>query len=142
MSVTASDTVTVTRLTGRVATSAVRETGTVTTNDSDVNQLASNIRWGQRGNYLWVPTDCPQRDECLGWTGDTQVFATTGLYNADAAVFLSHFQDTVVDSQVIYGADKAQYTGVAPGGRYNFPGGGSGWADCGVESSSPGRSGR
>jgi alpha-L-rhamnosidase len=132
VSVTTSDTVTVTRLTGKVATSAVRETGTVTTNDADVNKLASNIRWGQRGNYLWVPTDCPQRDERLGWTGDTQVFATTGLYNADAGVFLSHFQDTVVDSQTIYGADKAQYTGVAPGGRYNFPGGGSGWADCGV----------
>ncbi|WP_406470435.1 family 78 glycoside hydrolase catalytic domain [Streptomyces sp. NBC_01615] len=132
VSVTATDTVTVTGLTGKVATSAIHETGTVTTNDPDINQLASNIRWGQRGNYLWVPTDCPQRDERLGWTGDTQVFSTTGLYNADAAAFLSHFQDTVVDSQTIYGEDKAQFTGVAPGGRYNFPGGGSGWADCGV----------
>ncbi|KOU78109.1 alpha-L-rhamnosidase [Streptomyces sp. MMG1533] len=132
VSVTATDTVTITGLTGKVATSAIREIGTVTTNDPDVNKLAGNIRWGQRGNYLWVPTDCPQRDERLGWTGDTQVFSTTGLYNADAGVFLSHFQDTVVDSQVIYGMDKAQFTGVAPGGRYNWPGGGSGWADCGV----------
>ncbi|WP_105974272.1 alpha-L-rhamnosidase [Streptomyces geranii] len=132
VSVTASETVTITRLTGRVATSAIRETGTVTTDDPDINQLASNIRWGQRGNYFWVPTDCPQRDERLGWTGDTQVFATTGLYNADAGVFLSHFQDTVVGSQTIYGTDKAQFTGVAPTGRYNFPGGGSGWADAGV----------
>ncbi|WP_206341808.1 alpha-L-rhamnosidase [Streptomyces ureilyticus] len=132
VSVTATDTVTITGLTGRVATSSIRETGTLTTDDPDINQLASNIRWGQRGNYLWVPTDCPQRDERLGWTGDTQVFAMTGLYNADAGVFLSHFQDTVVDSAVIYGADKAQFTGVAPGGRYNFPGGGSGWADAGV----------
>ncbi|MGI5193231.1 family 78 glycoside hydrolase catalytic domain [Streptomyces sp. CA-288835] len=132
VSVTATETVTITGLTGKVATSAIRETGTVTTDDPDINKLAENIRWGQRGNYLWVPTDCPQRDERLGWTGDTQVFATTGLYNADAGVFLSHFQDTVVDSAVIYGADKAQFTGVAPGGRYNFPGGGSGWADAGV----------
>jgi alpha-L-rhamnosidase len=132
VSVTATDTVTITGLTGKVATSAIREIGTVTTNDPDINQLASNIRWGQRGNYLWVPTDCPQRDERLGWTGDTQVFSTTGLYNADAGVFLSHFQDTVVDFAVIYGADKEQFTGVAPSGRYNFPGGGSGWADCGV----------
>lgn len=132
VSVTATETVTITGLTGKVATSAVRETGTLTTDHPDINQLASNIRWGQRGNYLWVPTDCPQRDERLGWTGDTQVFATTGLYNADAGVFLSHFQDTVVDSAAIYGADKAQFTGVAPGGRYNFPGGGSGWADAGV----------
>lgn len=132
VSVTATDTVTITGLTGKVATSALRETGTVTTDDPDVNQLAGNIRWGQRGNYLWVPTDCPQRDERLGWTGDTQVFSTTGLYNTDAGVFLSHFQETVVDSAVIYGEDKEQFTGVAPGGRYNFPGGGSGWADCGV----------
>jgi alpha-L-rhamnosidase len=132
VSVTATDTVTVTSLTGKVATSAIHDIGTVGTDDPDVNRLISNIRWGQRGNYLWVPTDCPQRDERLGWTGDTQVFATTGLYNADATCFLSHFQDTVVDSQTIYGMDKAQFTGVAPGGRYNFPGGGSGWADCGV----------
>ncbi|WP_405743142.1 glycoside hydrolase family 78 protein [Streptomyces sp. NBC_00028] len=131
-SVTATETVTITRLTGRVATSVVHETGAVTTDDPDTNQLISNIRWGQRGNYLWVPTDCPQRDERLGWTGDTQVFATTGLYNADAAPFLAHFQDTVVDSATLYGMDKAQFTGVAPGGRYNWPGGGSGWADCGV----------
>jgi alpha-L-rhamnosidase len=131
-SVTATETVTITGLTGRVATSAIHETGAVTTDDPDTNQLISNIRWGQRGNYLWVPTDCPQRDERLGWTGDTQVFSATGLYNADAGPFLGHFQDTVVDSATIYGQDKAQFTGVAPGGRYNFPGGGSGWADCGV----------
>ncbi|WP_051740722.1 alpha-L-rhamnosidase [Streptomyces xylophagus] len=132
VSVTATDTVTITGLTGKVATSAIREIGTLTTNDPDINQLASNIRWGQRGNYLWVPTDCPQRDERLGWTGDTQIFSTTGLYNVDAGIFLSHFQDTVVDSQAIYGTDKAQFTGVAPTGRFNFPGGGSGWADAGV----------
>ncbi len=132
VSVTTTDTVTLTGLTGKVATSAIRETGTVTTDDPDINQLVSNIRWGQRGNYLWAPTDCPQRDERLGWTGDTQVFAATGLYNGDAGVFLTHFQDTVVDSQAIYGVDKAQFTGVAPTGRYNFPGGGSGWADAGI----------
>ncbi|GHH26530.1 hypothetical protein GCM10018780_79860 [Streptomyces lanatus] len=131
-SVTATETVTITGLTGKVATSAIHETGTLTTNDPDTNQLISNIRWGQRGNYLWVPTDCPQRDERLGWTGDTQVFSTTGLYNADAGPFLSHFQQTTIDSQTLYGMDKAQFTGVAPGGRYNFPGGGSGWADSGV----------
>ncbi|MET7474828.1 family 78 glycoside hydrolase catalytic domain [Streptomyces sp. NPDC005648] len=131
-SVTATETVTLSGLTGKVATSATHEIGSVTTDDPDANQLISNIRWGQRGNYLWVPTDCPQRDERLGWTGDTQVFATTGLYHADAGPFLDHFQSTVIDSQTIYGQDKAQFTGVAPSGRYNFPGGGSGWADCGV----------
>ncbi|MEU1003857.1 family 78 glycoside hydrolase catalytic domain [Streptomyces tibetensis] len=131
-SVTATETVTITALTGKVATSAIQETGTLRTNDPDTNRLIGNIRWGQRGNYLWVPTDCPQRDERLGWTGDTQVFATTGLYTAHAGPFLAHFQNTVIDSQTRYGEDGEQFTGVAPGGRYNFPGGGSGWADCGV----------
>ncbi|MFF3501862.1 family 78 glycoside hydrolase catalytic domain [Streptomyces sp. NPDC003247] len=132
VSVTATQEVTLTGLTGRVATSATRDTGSVTTDDDQVNQLISNVRWGQRGNYLWIPTDCPQRDERLGWTGDTQVFAGTGLYNADATAFLSHFQDTLIDSQQIYGLDGAQFTAVAPGNRYNAKAPVSGWADCGV----------
>ncbi|WP_020134873.1 alpha-L-rhamnosidase [Streptomyces sp. 351MFTsu5.1] len=132
LSVTTTDTVTLTDLTGRVATSALRDIGQVTTDDPDINQLISNVRWGQRGNYLWVPTDCPQRDERCGWTGDTQVFATTGLYNADAVTFLSHFQDILTDSQRTYGADGAQFPWIAPGARYNEPVGASGWADCGI----------
>ncbi|MGW6905177.1 family 78 glycoside hydrolase catalytic domain [Streptomyces sp. NPDC054940] len=132
VSVTATDTVTLTDFTGRVATSALHDIGTITTDDTDVNQLISNVRWGQRGNYLWVPTDCPQRDERLGWTGDTQLFCNTGLYNADAVSFLSHFEDILIDSQKTYGQDGAQFTWVAPGSRYNQPVPASGWADCGV----------
>ncbi|MET9499259.1 family 78 glycoside hydrolase catalytic domain [Streptomyces sp. NPDC006552] len=124
--------VTVSGLTGKVATSALRDTGSVTTDDDAVNQLFSNVRWGQRGNYLWVPTDCPQRDERLGWTGDTQVFSNTGLYNTDAVAFLSHFESVLVESQRIYGVDGAQFTAVAPGNRYNAAAPCSGWADCGV----------
>ncbi len=124
--------VTVAGLTGRVGTSALREAGRITTDDDRVNQLISNVVWGQRGNYLWVPTDCPQRDERLGWTGDTQLFSHTGLYSADAVTFLSHFQDTLIDSQRIYGLDGAQFTAVAPGNRYNAAEPISGWADCGV----------
>jgi alpha-L-rhamnosidase len=132
VSVTTTDTVTLTEFTGRVATSAIRDIGTVTTYDADINQLISNVRWGQRGNYLWVPTDCPQRDERLGWTGDTQLFSGTGLYNADAVNFLSHFEESLIDSQRIYGLDGAQFTWVSPGSRYNQPVPASGWADCGV----------
>jgi alpha-L-rhamnosidase len=132
LSVTTTDTVTLTALTGCVATSAIRDTGTVTTDDPRVDRLISNVRWGQRGNYLWVPTDCPQRDERCGWTGDTQLFSRTGLYNTDAAAFLSHFQDTLIDSQRGYGADGAQFPWIAPGARYNEPVPASGWADCGV----------
>ncbi|MGW4729397.1 family 78 glycoside hydrolase catalytic domain [Streptomyces shenzhenensis] len=132
VSVTATDRVTVTALTGRVGTSAIRDIGSVGTDDDQVNQLISNVRWGQRGNYLWVPTDCPQRDERLGWTGDTQLFCNTGLYNADAVAFLSHFEENLIDSQRNYGLDGAQFTAVAPGNRYNAAAPVSGWADCGV----------
>ncbi|WP_458115941.1 family 78 glycoside hydrolase catalytic domain [Arthrobacter sp. D2-10] len=124
--------VTIHNLTGKVATSAINETGEITTDNALVNQLYSNIRWGQRGNYLWVPTDCPQRDERQGWTGDTQVFAHTGLYNVDAVNFLSHFQDTLIESQQTYGVDGAQYPMTAPGGAFSLPANVSGWADAGV----------
>ncbi|MBO1330325.1 alpha-L-rhamnosidase [Streptomyces sp. VRA16 Mangrove soil] len=132
--VTTPDTeVTFSGLVGKVGTSALTDTGSLTTDDEDVNQLMSNVRWGQRGNYLWVPTDCPQRDERLGWTGDTQVFSHTGLYNTtDAVSFLSHFEEILIESQKIYGVDGAQFTAVAPGNRYNAAAPCSGWADCGV----------
>jgi alpha-L-rhamnosidase len=58
------------------------------TSDAMLNQLQSNIRWGQKGNFLDVPTDCPQRDERLGWTGDIQVFASTAAFNMDSSAFL------------------------------------------------------
>ncbi|MET8245081.1 family 78 glycoside hydrolase catalytic domain [Streptomyces sp. NPDC005202] len=124
--------VTLTGLTGKVATAALHETGTVTTDDDRINQLISNVHWGQRGNYLWIPTDCPQRDERLGWTGDTQLFSNTGLYNVDAVAFLSHFEDILIESQRTYGLDGAQFPAVAPGNRYNAAAPVSGWADCGV----------
>lgn len=54
-----------------------------------VNQLQHNIKWGQKGNFLDVPTDCPQRDERLGWTGDAQVFAATAAFNMNVAAFFS-----------------------------------------------------
>ena len=53
------------------------------------NQLQHNIVWGQKGNFLDVPTDCPQRDERLGWTGDAQVFARTAAFNMDVAGFFT-----------------------------------------------------
>ena len=64
-----------------------------------LNQLYSNIIWGQKGNYLEVPTDCPQRDERMGWTGDTQFFAPTGAYNFDVAAFFTRWLTTCEDNQ-------------------------------------------
>lgn len=65
----------------------MRQTGGFHTDNKLVNQLQSNIEWGQRGNFLDIPTDCPQRDERLGWTGDAQVFCGTASYNFDTALF-------------------------------------------------------
>ncbi len=67
----------------------MKETGTFESSNSKVNQLQKNIQWGQRGNFLDVPTDCPQRDERLGWTGDAQVFASTASYNFDSSLFFT-----------------------------------------------------
>ncbi len=64
-------------------------TGTFRTSNEMINQLQHNIQWGQKGNFLDVPTDCPQRDERLGWTGDAQVFARTASYNMNVNSFFA-----------------------------------------------------
>ena len=76
-------------VTGIVIYSAMPQTGTFTCSDPLINQLQHNIQWGQRGNFLDVPTDCPQRDERLGWTGDAQVFAATAAFNFNVAPFFT-----------------------------------------------------
>ncbi len=68
--------------------SDIRRTGHILTGSSLVNRLFENVLWGQRGNFLDVPTDCPQRDERMGWTGDAQVFAKTACYNFDVRRFM------------------------------------------------------
>ncbi|MFC4306948.1 family 78 glycoside hydrolase catalytic domain [Cohnella boryungensis] len=74
---------------GEVLHSDMEPTGVFECSDPMVNQLQRNIVWGQRGNFLDVPTDCPQRDERLGWTGDAQVFAGTALFNYNAGSFFT-----------------------------------------------------
>ena len=64
-----------------------------------VNQLQHNILWGQKGNFLDVPTDCPQRDERLGWTGDAQVFSRTAAFNMDVAGFFTKWLKDVAADQ-------------------------------------------
>ena len=73
--------------TGIAVFSDMRRTGYLTTSDPLLNQLISNALWSQRGNFLDVPTDCPQRDERLGWTGDAQVFVKTACFNYDTERF-------------------------------------------------------
>jgi alpha-L-rhamnosidase len=69
--------------------SEMPKTGTFNCSNPLLNQLQSNIEWGQRGNFLDVPTDCPQRDERLGWTGDAQAFSRTAAYNFQVAGFFN-----------------------------------------------------
>ena len=81
-------------ITGIVVHSDMPRTGTFVTSDSLLNQLYHNIVWGQKGNFVGVPTDCPQRDERLGWTGDAQVFARTAAFNYDVAGFFTNWLGT------------------------------------------------
>lgn len=77
--------------TGCVLHSDLEMTGQLSTGHAKVNQLISNVVWGQRSNYVDVPTDCPQRDERLGWTGDTQIFAGAACLNMDSYAFLNKY---------------------------------------------------
>ena len=104
------------------------ETGTVTTGDELVNQLISNTVWGQRSNYLSVPTDCPQRNERLGWTADTQVFTETGSFFANTDAFFHKWMRDMRDSQ----SETGGFPGVAPTAQYGGDMMRLGWADAGV----------
>ncbi len=113
-------------VTGIVLGSDTPRTGEFACSDHRINQLYSNICWGQRGNYLSIPTDCPQRDERLGWMGDAQVFVRTAAMNADVAAFFTKWLVDVDDGQTPDGA----FSDVNP----NTMGCGSvpAWADAGV----------
>ena len=78
-----------TTIAGIAVSSDLSQTGSLETSDSLLNQLQRNIVWGERSNFLDVPTDCPQRDERLGWTGDAQVFSRTAAFNMDVAGFFA-----------------------------------------------------
>jgi alpha-L-rhamnosidase len=114
-------------ITGQFVGSDTKPTSTFSCSDELTNQLQRNIVYGQRGNFLSVPTDCPQRDERLGWLGDAQVFVGTATYNMDVAAFFSKWMVDVDDAQSENGA----YSNVAPRAvdvRESAPA----WADCGV----------
>lgn len=77
--------------TGQVVYSDLEITGQIETSNPLVNRLFLNALWGQKGNFLDVPTDCPQRDERMGWTGDAQMFSGTACFNMDSAAFFSKY---------------------------------------------------
>ena len=115
-------------VTGVVVNSDMPVTGKFECSNAMVNQLHSNIAWGERGNYLSVPTDCPQRDERLGWTGDAQVFVRTAAFNMDVQSFYNKWLlDLDQDAQLSNGV----FPKVAP----NIKGpveGIAAWGDAGV----------
>jgi alpha-L-rhamnosidase len=116
-------------VTGRVAHSAMPVHGSFSCSSKMLNKLQQNIVWGQRGNFLSIPTDCPQRDERLGWMGDAQIFVRTACFNMDAAAFFTKWCRDVVDAQNPDGAfaDVApRLSGVLP------PDASPAWGDAGV----------
>ena len=118
-----------TDVTGIVLHSEIPATGTFECSAPLVNRLQQNIRWGQKGNFLEVPTDCPQRDERLGWTGDAQVFARTACFNRDVAAFFTKWCLDLADAQCADGA----FPHVAPDIlRDGSSCGAAAWADAGV----------
>lgn len=101
------------------------QTGHFETSDSLINQLQHNILWGQKGNFLDVPTDCPQRDERLGWTGDAQAFFNTAAFNMDVSGFFAKWMIDVKLDQF----DNGAIPHVVPYYWRDQQGGSAGWAD-------------
>ena len=133
ISVTATDEVTIKSVESIPVTSIAEEieTGKITTGNDLINKLISNTVWGQRSNYLSVPTDCPQRDERLGWTADTQVFTETGTFFANTDNFFHKWMRDMRDTQNEFGA----FPGVAPLAQYGAEKTSMmrlGWADAGI----------
>ena len=130
LSLTATDAVTFTCMRSVPVTSITKdmERGRIETGDKAVNQLISNVYWGQLSNYLSVPTDCPQRNERLGWTADTQVFCEAGAFNAVTTAFFHKWMRDMRDSQDPRGG----FPGIAPGGQYGNETMRVGWSDAGV----------
>jgi len=119
-------------ITGRVVHSATPPAGSFECSSPMVNKLQSNIVWGQRDNFLSIPTDCPQRDERLGWMGDAQIFVRTASFNMDVATFFEKWMVDVEDAQSPEGA----FPDVAPlfGDRSEafLRQGSPAWGDAGV----------
>jgi alpha-L-rhamnosidase len=114
-------------VTGLVFHTNTPPAGRITTSDEMVNQLLRNIDWGLRGNLHSVPTDCPQRDERLGWMGDAQIFWSTACYFRDVASFTHKWMLDVVDAQSAEGG----FPDVAPR-VVDLADGAPAWGDAGV----------
>ncbi len=113
---------------GIVVFSDIDQIGSFVCSNPKINQLQSNIQWGQRCNFFSVPTDCPQRDERMGWTGDAQVFCPTAAFNMNIDAFFTKWLYDVRDNQDADGA----YPDIAPMYNPKWKGGRAAWGDAGV----------
>lgn len=111
-------------VTGVVQYSDFDSAGHFESSHAKLNQLQSNIAWGLRGNFFDIPTDCPQRDERMGWTGDAQIFAATSIFNSDVHAFWASWLQSVRDEQYADGGIPF----VVPNNRGKDSS--SGWADA------------
>ncbi|MBQ8159745.1 MAG: family 78 glycoside hydrolase catalytic domain [Clostridia bacterium] len=116
--------------TGVVLSSSLRETLSCSTDHALLNRLLENARWSLRSNFLDVPTDCPQRDERLGWLGDAQVFARTACFLCDCRDFYRKFLRDMREEQVRYYAGNLPM--YVPSLRGEAGPGGAVWADAGT----------
>jgi len=105
--------------------SDIKPAGSFTSSNALINQLQHNIQWGQRGNFLDVPTDCPQRDERLGWTGDAQAFSRTAAFNFDVHNFFVKWLKDVAADQI-----DGSVPFVVPNVLGKNAAGSAGWADA------------
>lgn len=108
----------------------MERTGSFSCSDARLNKLAENIVWGQRGNFLTVPTDCPQRDERLGWTGDAQVFASTAAFNYDVRTFFRKWLRDLRDGQCDDGAIPHVAPDIISAADKRPAAGAAGWGDA------------
>ena len=124
-----------TTVTGCAIYSALAPTGHFECSHPGVNRLWRNIVWSQKDNFISIPTDCPQRDERLGWTGDAQVFLRTATCNMDVAAFFTKWMIDVEDAQTPDGVFPDTAPRLREDESFIGPGdfeGGPGWADAGV----------
>jgi alpha-L-rhamnosidase len=118
---------------GYVLQSELEETSGIVTANADVNQLLKNALWGQKGNFLDVPTDCPQRDERMGWTGDAQIFARTASYHMYTPAFYKKFMhDLRLEQEALDGAVPFIVPQIKPAGDAGFVtgAGAAAWSDA------------
>ncbi|MGN6367192.1 MAG: family 78 glycoside hydrolase catalytic domain, partial [Phycisphaerae bacterium] len=113
-------------VTGIVLHSDLPTTGLFSSSDPELNQLQSNILWGWRGNSVDIPTDCPQRDERAGWTGDAEIFCPTSMFNTDALAFWKSWLGSMRDDQTPDGI----IPDVIPGAHIKYMKKSPGWMDA------------